>query len=131
MSQKNYLTLDDEFIRYCELNKITDTEKFAKKVFGAGFNITKYGESPPGFNSKERIIEKEIIKEVPVETIVEKVVEVIKEVPIEKVVEVIKEVPVEKVVYITNEEETEQKIFQQKQEFEEEKRKFSTKRLLN
>jgi len=73
MSQKNYLTLDDEFIRYCELNKITDTEKFAKKVFGTGFNITKYGESPPGFNSRERIIEKEIIKEVPVETIVEKV----------------------------------------------------------
>ena len=46
----------------------------------------------------ETIVEKVVIKEVPVETIVEK--EVIKEVPVEKIVktEVIKEVPVEKVV---------------------------------
>ena len=48
------------------------------------------------------VVEKEVIKEVPVEKIVEKVVEVEKrvEVPVEKVVEkeVIKEVPVEKIV---------------------------------
>ncbi|CAJ1355326.1 unnamed protein product [Effrenium voratum] len=58
----------------------------------------------------EKIVEKEVIKEVPVEKIVEKIVEVekevIKEVPVEKIVEkivevekeVIKEVPVEKIV---------------------------------
>ena len=54
----------------------------------------------------EKIVEKEVVKEVPVEKIVEK--EVVKEVPVEKVVErevrvevpveVIKEVPVEKIV---------------------------------
>lgn len=44
------------------------------------------------------VVEKEVIKEIPVERVVEKVV--VKEVPVEKVVEkvVIKEVPVEKVV---------------------------------
>ncbi len=42
------------------------------------------------------IVEKEVIKEVPVEKIVEK--EVIKEVPVEKIVEKIVEVPVEKIV---------------------------------
>ncbi|CAJ1355323.1 unnamed protein product [Effrenium voratum] len=53
----------------------------------------------------EKIVEKEVIKEVPVEKIVEKIVEVekevIKEVPVEKIIvekEVIKEVPVEKIV---------------------------------
>ncbi len=44
----------------------------------------------------EKIVEKEVIKEVPVEKIVEK--EVIKEVPVEKIVEKIVEVPVEKIV---------------------------------
>ena len=53
---------------------------------------------------KEVIVEKiiEVIKEVPVEKVVEKIVEITKEVPIErvveKIVEVIREVPVEKVV---------------------------------
>eukprot|EP00913_Durusdinium_trenchii_P013485 g12663.t1 len=52
----------------------------------------------------ERIIEKEVIKEIPVETIVEKEVvqEVVRQVPVDRVVErrveVIKEVPVEKIV---------------------------------
>ena len=48
----------------------------------------------------EKIVEKEVIKEVPVEKIVEKVVEVEKrvEVPVEKIVEKIVEVPVEKIV---------------------------------
>ena len=50
----------------------------------------------------EKIVEKEVIKEVPVEKIVEKIVEkeVRVEVPVEKIVEreVIKEVPVEKIV---------------------------------
>jgi|GEM_PF-1593400 len=62
---------------------------------------------------QEKIVEKEVIKEVPVEVIkevpVEKViekevpVEVIKEVPVEKLVEIVKEVPVEKVVEVVKE----------------------------
>lgn len=128
MNQKNYLTLDSEFLKYCELNNISDAEKFAKEVFNKGFNIIKYGEVPHGFKGDEKVIEKEIIKEiikeVPIEKIVEKPievikevikeipVEVIKEVPIEikgdtqiVIKEVIKEVPVEKIVEITNNEE--------------------------
>jgi len=46
----------------------------------------------------DRIVE--VIKEVPVDRVVEKIVEIIKEVPVEKVVikEVIKEIPVEKII---------------------------------
>ena len=44
------------------------------------------------------IVEKEVIKEVPVEKIVEKIVERRVEVPVEKIVEKIVEVPVEKIV---------------------------------
>ena len=101
MKKKNSLILDDEFIQYCELNNIKDADKLAKKIFNQGFSIEKYGEIPNGVKPKETIIEKEIIKEVPVEKIIEKVieVEVIKEVPIKgdtTVVtkEVIKEVKV-------------------------------------
>ena len=98
MNQKNYLILDNEFLKYCELNKIHDVQKFAQDIFQKGFTIIKYGETPMGFSS-EKIVEKEvikeIIKEVPVEKVVEKIVEVIKEMPVERIVEVIKEVPVE------------------------------------
>ena len=44
------------------------------------------------------IVEKEVIKEIPVEKIVEKIVERRVEVPVEKIVEKIVEVPVEKIV---------------------------------
>ena len=50
----------------------------------------------------EKIVEKQVVRKVIVERIIEQVREVIKEVPVEKiveqVVEVIKEVPVEKVI---------------------------------
>ncbi|KAA9300507.1 G5 domain-containing protein [Aerococcus sp. UMB8608] len=54
---------------------------------------------------KEVPVEKvvEVVKEVPVEVIKEVPVEVIKEVPVEKIVEIIKEVPVEKVVEVVKE----------------------------
>jgi len=70
--------LDNEFLQYCELNDIKDIDKLAKETFNRGFTILKYGETPFG---------KQQIKEV------EKIVEVIKEVPVEKIVEVIKEIP--------------------------------------
>jgi hypothetical protein len=62
--------------------------------------FTKYddGKSDNGQIIKEVIVEKEVIKEIPVEVIVEK--EVIKEIPVEVIVvkEIIKEVPVEVIV---------------------------------
>jgi len=103
MKKKTSLTLDNEFLQYCELNNIKDPEKLAKQVFDRGFSLLKYGETPMGAKSeprvieKEVIVEKEVIKEVEkrVEVPVEVIKEVIKEVPIEVIKEIIKEVPVE------------------------------------
>jgi hypothetical protein len=89
MNKRNLLTLGDEFLEYCRLNDIKDVEKLAKETFQRGFTILKYGETPYGIKGSEKIVEKEVIKEVIVERVVEK------EIPIEKIVEVIKEVPVE------------------------------------
>ena len=101
MVKKYTLTLDKEFIQYCELNNIQDIDKKAKEVFNRGFTILKYGETPSHIKGKEVTIEKEIEKivEVTVEKLVEVPVEVIKEVirevPVEVYKEIIKEVPVE------------------------------------
>jgi hypothetical protein len=38
--------LDDEFLRYCELNHIEDVQKLAHETFKRGFTILKYGETP-------------------------------------------------------------------------------------
>jgi hypothetical protein len=53
MKKKLYLTLDDDFIKYCELNNISNIEELARKVFNRGFTIEKYGEiaSTPAQNS--------------------------------------------------------------------------------
>ena len=67
MVKKNLLTLDDEFISYCKLNNIINIEKTARDTFNRGFTILKYGETPIGNKTKEKIVEKEIIKEVIVE----------------------------------------------------------------
>ena len=104
MEKKYTLTLDKEFILYCELNEIKDIDKLANDTFTRGFTLLKYGETPVGNTKvKEKIVE--VIREVPVEVIVEKEIrvpyevqiikEVIKEVPVEVIKEVIKEVPVE------------------------------------
>jgi hypothetical protein len=85
MNKRNLLTLGDEFLEYCRLNDIKDVEKLAKETFQRGFTILKYGETPYGIKGSEKIVEKEVIKEVIVE----------KEILVEKIVEVIKEVPVE------------------------------------
>ena len=90
MNQKNLLILDDEFIKYCMINKIEDPVDFAGKVFNKGFTIIKYGETPVGFRN-EKIIEKEVVVE--------------KEVIVEKEVVVEKEVIVEKIIDNTNREE--------------------------
>ena len=104
MKKNPSLILDDEFIKYCELNEVTNVSKLAKETFDRGFSILKFGETPIPLKGKETIkeVEKEVIKEIEVIREVEKPVEVIKE--IEKIVEV--EVPVEviveKEVYITD-----------------------------
>lgn len=95
------LTSDEskDFVAYCNLNNLVPEQIF-KKCFLEGYRIEKYGL----LNSRERVIEKEVIVEVPkIEYVeVEKPVEVIKEVVVEKMVEVevIKEVIVEKPVEV-------------------------------
>lgn len=89
MNQKNSLTLDDEFLKYCELNKIDDPVKFAEKVFRRGFSIFKYGETPVGFNN-EKIVEKEVV--------IEKEVVVEKEVIVEKIVEATNNEDIQKLI---------------------------------
>ena len=104
-----------EIYDYCRVNGIIDINKFIQDCFKQGFDIKKYGllgvESEKTIEIQEKIVEVpievekivEVIKEVPVDVIkeVDKIVEVIREVPVEvikeveKIVEVIKEVPVE------------------------------------
>jgi hypothetical protein len=66
MNKRNLLTLGDEFLEYCRLNDIKDVEKLAKETFQRGFTILKYGETPYGIKGNEKIVEKEVIKEVTV-----------------------------------------------------------------
>jgi len=42
------LTLDKDFIQFCELNEIDDIEKLAKETFKRGFDLLKYGNVPSG-----------------------------------------------------------------------------------
>ena len=114
-----------DLISFCNLNDLL-VSQVVKDSFTTGFNIERYGLLNAGNEVKEKEVIKEVIKyvevpvveekevikieyvEVPVEKIVtkevtvEKIVEVIKEVPVErvveKIVEITKEVPVEKVV---------------------------------
>jgi len=88
--------LKDEIWEYCRLNDISNIEDFIIKMVRQGYTVEKFGATPLGTGE---------VKEV------EKVVEVIKEVPVEKTIEVIKEIPVEKIVekevYITDDKEVE------------------------
>lgn len=115
MEQKNFLIIDKslekDLIDYCKLNNIEDIEKFKIICFTMGFNIKKYGllnhvdgdqiVQTPKEIEVIKYVDREIIKEIPVE----KIVEVIKEikVPVEKIVEVTKEIPVEKIVEVVKE----------------------------
>ncbi len=60
MKQNISLTLDKEFIQYCELNKIEDIEKLAKETFKRGFDLLKYGRIPEREltrQDKEKVVE--------------------------------------------------------------------------
>ena len=145
---------------FCALNGL-DIDTLIKDSFKQGYHIEKYGLLSKTGGVQEKWVEKEVIREkrveipvevikevvkieyveVPVEkvVIVEKLVEVIKEVPVDKVVikEIIKEVPVEKIVTIydnSSENELLLKIQQlengmskKDSELDELRRKFSTK----
>ena len=70
MEKKNLLTLNDDFLKYCELNNITEIDKFAKEVFEKGFMFFKYGTKPNVINdtleNKEKKIDiKKDIKKIP------------------------------------------------------------------
>jgi hypothetical protein len=87
---------EKEIKDFCKLNEL-DCDKFIKDCFDKGYQIEKYGLLTI---NGQTVIEKEVIKEIPIEVV--KTVEVIKEVIVEKPVEVIKEIiseiPVEKIV---------------------------------
>jgi hypothetical protein len=100
---------------YCKLNGL-DVDQVVRGAYLQGFRIEKYGllSHVSGKKTEPEIkeviiekpiieyVEKEVIREVPREVIVEKIVEVVKEVPVEKIVEktveIIKEVPIDRIV---------------------------------
>lgn len=100
MEQKNSLIINltskqlKEVNSFCDLNNI-QLEKFINDCFISGFNIEKYGTLD---SSSEKIIEKEVIINTPIEVIKE----VIKEVEVVKYIdrEIKVEEPIEKIVYI-------------------------------
>ena len=102
MEKKNYLTLNKQnqkdLTDYCKLNNIEDVDKFFQKCFKRGYDIERYGLIG---NNTEKIIEY-IEKEIPIEVIkyVEKIVEIIKEVPVELKIFSTNEVIVEKIVQV-------------------------------
>lgn len=115
---KTQIITDDVFyvdiVRFCEANDIADIDEFVSQCLKSGFFIEKYGM----LNNDIDLVDIEP-KEKIVEVFVDRVVEVIKEVPVYKEVirevpngevrvevrevEVIKEVPVVKEVYVLKE----------------------------
>ena len=102
MEKKNYLTLNKQnqkdLTDYCKLNNIEDVDKFFQKCFKRGYDIERYGLIR---NNTEKIIEY-VEKEIPIEVIkyVDKIVEIIKEVPVERKIFSTNEVIVEKIVEV-------------------------------
>ena len=95
--------LKDEIWEYCRLNDISNIDEFIIKMIRQGYTIEKFGSTPLGGNE---------VKEI------EKIVEVIREVPVEKIIE--KEIFITDDIQIT---ELTNKLTQ----LEEEKKIFSTK----
>jgi vacuolar-type H+-ATPase subunit I/STV1 len=79
--------------KYCELNKLVLGD-IVKKSYLEGFMIEKYGLLNGSESTKEVEVIKEVIKYVEVPVVEEKEVIKIEYVEVEKIVEVIKEVPV-------------------------------------
>ena len=82
-----------DLTKYCELNKLVLGD-IVKKSYLEGFMIEKYGLLNGSESTKEVEVIKEVIKYVEVPVVEEKEVIKIEYVEVEKIVEVIKEVPV-------------------------------------
>ena len=82
-----------DLTKYCELNKLV-LGNIVKKSYLEGFMIEKYGLLNGSESTKEVEVIKEVIKYVEVPVVEEKEVIKIEYVEVEKIVEVIKEVPV-------------------------------------
>jgi len=82
-----------DLAKYCELNKLVLGD-IVKKSYLEGFMIEKYGLLNGSESTKEVEVIKEVIKYVEVPVVEEKEVIKIEYVEVEKIVEVIKEVPV-------------------------------------
>jgi hypothetical protein len=95
--------LKDEIWEYCRLNDISNIDEFIIKMIRQGYSVEKFGATPLGTTE---------VKEV------EKIVEVIREVPVEKIIE--KEVFITDDIQITE-------LTNKLSQLEEEKRIFSTK----
>ena len=95
--------LKDEIWEYCRLNDISNIDEFIVKMIRQGYTSEKFGATPVGYGS---------VKEV------EKVVEVIKEVPVEKIVT--------KIEYVSDKS-GETELIEKLNILEEENKKFSTK----
>jgi hypothetical protein len=107
-----------DIVRFCEVNGIADIDEFVSQCLKSGFFIEKYGMLNGDIESED-FKHKEVIVEKIVEVPVDRVVEVVKEIPIYKEVirevpngqvrveikevEIIKEVPVIKEVYVLKE----------------------------
>jgi chromosome segregation ATPase len=110
MELKNSKIFNKEIMQavsaFCESQEIKDVDNFMYLCFKQGFDIKRYGLLGKTLNDGEKdlktvgVEEKQLIKEIIVEKLVEVPVEVIKE------IEVIKEVPidrvVEKIIYTTD-----------------------------
>ena len=119
MKKKYSLTLSKEFIQYCELNNIDKIEELAHDVFERGYTILKFGETPSIARGKDVIKEVEKVVEVEdtkkIEELSQKVDKletelskkpktITKEVIVEKIVEVIKEVPLKSATEVVTKE---------------------------
>ena len=58
------ITVKEEIVEYCRVNEIPDISKFINKILLQGYTIEKFGVSPYKTTEVEKIVEKEVIKEV-------------------------------------------------------------------
>ncbi len=58
------ITVKEEIVEYCRVNEISDISKFINKILLQGYTIEKFGVSPYKTTEVEKIVEKEVIKEV-------------------------------------------------------------------
>jgi hypothetical protein len=114
-----------DLTKYCELNKLIP-EDIVKKSYLEGFMIEKYGLLNVSNETKEVEVIKEVIKYVEVPVVEEKEVIKIEYVEVEKIVEVIKEVPVTNLDNICDNTQ-ENELLLKIQQLESDKQVFSTK----